>query len=363
MRTRVVLALLTLALATSGSAQFRLHRTGALLPVRQNGKWGYIDRTGKIVIKPQFLSAEEFSEGLAAVTVRTKQGLVYGYIGLTGKFVISPRFENPGYFREGMAQMRVGDRTGYINKAGKVVVKPIYGFDCGDFHEGLARVQIGLGISGKVAYIDSTGKMIIPTQFEAGTDFAEGLAAVQVKKKWGFIDRTGKMVIQPQFDNAFGFSEGLSPVSTGERYYVSAKTGKTDKDIIVQNAKWGFIDKSGAMVIQPTYDMVLPFSDGMAAVMIGEMIRGKWGYIDKTGKAVIEPGYSMATEFSDGLAAVLVGRYNMEETPPKPLSLKDMPKWIYIDKTGKFIWKDAGWRSRPMTRVTSYPAVPPRARP
>jgi hypothetical protein len=28
---------------------------------------GYIDKTGKIIIKPQFTKAEEFSEGLAAV--------------------------------------------------------------------------------------------------------------------------------------------------------------------------------------------------------------------------------------------------------------------------------------------------------
>src|SRR5262245_31411285 len=37
-----------------------------LRPIQQNGKWGYIDSSGKIVIQPQFVWAEEFSEGLAA---------------------------------------------------------------------------------------------------------------------------------------------------------------------------------------------------------------------------------------------------------------------------------------------------------
>ena len=46
--------------------------------------------------------------------------------------------------------------------------------------------------------------------------------------KYGFIDKSGKMVIEPQFDNAEPFSEGLAQV---------------EKD-----GKLGFIDKSGKVV-------------------------------------------------------------------------------------------------------------------
>jgi len=34
---------------------------------RVSGKWGYIDRTGKMVIPARFLDARSFSDGLAAV--------------------------------------------------------------------------------------------------------------------------------------------------------------------------------------------------------------------------------------------------------------------------------------------------------
>jgi len=44
-----------------------INSTSRLRPIQQDGKWGYIDSTGKIVIKPQFVWAEEFSEGLAAI--------------------------------------------------------------------------------------------------------------------------------------------------------------------------------------------------------------------------------------------------------------------------------------------------------
>ena len=41
---------------------------GGLVPVSVGGKWGYIDQTGKMVIKPKYQQADPFSQGLAAVS-------------------------------------------------------------------------------------------------------------------------------------------------------------------------------------------------------------------------------------------------------------------------------------------------------
>ena len=74
-------------------------------PIQQNGKLGFIVKTGKIVISPQFDSGymgEDgcFSEGLATVQVGEK----WGYIDKTGKFVIPPKFKGiPSLFDGGLA--------------------------------------------------------------------------------------------------------------------------------------------------------------------------------------------------------------------------------------------------------------------
>ena len=92
--------------------------------------------------------------------------------------------------------------------------------------------------------------------------FSEGLAAIKMGGKWGFIDKTGKVVIPPQFDIVLCFSEGLAPIGMG--------------------GKWGFIDQTGKIVIPPQFDAVRWFSEGLAAIEMG----GKWGFIDKKGRTI-----------------------------------------------------------------------------
>lgn len=65
---------------------------------------------------------------------------------------------------------------------------------------------------GKYGYIDKRGKEIAPLYQEARF-FADGLAAVKEKNKWGVIDETGAYVIAPTYSNAGpAYSDGLLAV-------------------------------------------------------------------------------------------------------------------------------------------------------
>ena len=81
------------------SGQIKPEEYPALFPIQENGKYGYIDRTGKVVIEPQFEEVKEFSEGMAAVRIKDK----WGYIDSTGKIAVEPKFKVVREFSEGLA--------------------------------------------------------------------------------------------------------------------------------------------------------------------------------------------------------------------------------------------------------------------
>ena len=67
----------------------------------------------------------------------------------------------------------------------------------------------------------------------------------------------------------------------------------------MRNGKYGYINKSGKMVIAPRFGWTNRFSEGLAAVQ-GEDF--KYGYLDRTGKLVIDLRFDFAERFSGGLA-------------------------------------------------------------
>jgi hypothetical protein len=89
----------------------------ALFPMEFRGKWGFMDKTARVVIEPKYDLAGWFSEGLAAVMVEGK----WGYIDPSGKFVIEPKFDAAGWFEGGRAQVQLGDQWEYIDRSGRVV--------------------------------------------------------------------------------------------------------------------------------------------------------------------------------------------------------------------------------------------------
>ncbi len=161
------------------------------------GKWGYIDHTGAIAIAPQFDAADVFVDGLAAATaagpVATRRA---GFIDRTGHWVIAAVYRATHGFSEGLAAVTTEARTcGYIDKNGDFAIAAQF-LACGAFHEGLAAVQTTSGS----AYVNPRGEIVIPGPFAVAGDFSGGLAFVEAAGVYGFyIDRTGKPILPTVF--------------------------------------------------------------------------------------------------------------------------------------------------------------------
>ncbi len=310
--SRALIALVALAAVAAAAGYWWLHRpperykpdNSGLYPIKLDGKYGFMDRSGKTVITPQFDETGGFSEGLAWVRIGTK----VGYISTKGVVVITPQFDDARPFRYGRAAVKLccgrwgkqeaGNRVGFIDTAGKYVG----GLDfrgVGDFSGDLADVSTA---DGATAFVDRSGKIVLSGNFQSfggvRTGFTAGLAPATPMSggKWGFIDTTGKWAIDPQFDGVMNFADGLAPVVVG---------GRT-----------GYIDRKGTFVVNPQYDYGWEFYEGYAFVGSG----GKWGFIDTKGRMVGDTKFAAGGHFADGLAPV-----------------KTNDGWGYIDTTGKMI--------------------------
>jgi hypothetical protein len=265
----------------------------------QTGGKGAVDsETGSIVIDPQFESAGPFSEGLAAVQTGKKEDGKWGYIDKSGKFVIDPQFDYAEGFSEGLAAVRSGDertgKWGFIDRSGKFAIAPQWDH-ASRFSGGLSIVRTGDIVTGKERVIDKQGSYI--SDLEAGVMLPceNGMTLVGINVSWddrgvnrhfGFVDESGKYVIDPKFDDAFCFSEGTAAVRIGD----------------AERGQWGFIDSTGKFVIDRQWGSAYVFKDGMASVATAGGLMKKWGVIDRTGQIVIPLEFPEPLSFHDGLA-------------------------------------------------------------
>lgn len=150
--------------------------------VWQDGKCGFIDKKGKVIISFQFDTADSFSEGLAKV----KQNDKYGFVDKEGKVVVPFQFDDAGSFSDGLSYVEQDGKYGFVNKKGKVVIP--FQFDAAfSFSEGLAQVWQ----DGKSGVVDKKGKIVIPCKYDKIYGFSDGLIMVKLENKYGFVNLQG----------------------------------------------------------------------------------------------------------------------------------------------------------------------------
>jgi hypothetical protein len=309
-----------------------------LFPIKIDGKVGFINKAGKVILECQYLDTKGFSGGYAPVKV----GDQWAVIDVKGRMVVPPRFQKMSKYTEGLSVVMRNDKYYFVDYLGKSAFNREFSYNPSPFRDGVAvidedSVQQIIDINGNVLYEDDSegyiassfgdnglnyffynekygfinkfGKQVISNEFEFASEFSEGLAyVVNENGTYGFINTIGEYVIPSLYADEIGdFHEGLAAVLINGKYGFIDKTGNLviknnfegvcpegfSEGLIKfsENRKVGFINKNGDIIVPPIYDDATPFNNGLSMVVIA----GKAGYIDKEGNAK----YKFTSEFID----------------------------------------------------------------
>ena len=261
----------------------------------KKGKYGIIDQQFKVLLPFEYSRITVSENGLLILVVNN----LYGVMDSKLKWVVKPTFSNIQQFKNGYAIISKDDKLlGAMNHKGVITTTPQF--------EKLYRMNkpnTSIAIyddksTGKQGLVDlATGKIITPANYKLTPyDYDEGIIAFNRDGKRGMMDSTGKELFYDAYDD---FPRGFLDNRTW----------------VTKDKKYGFIDKTGTLVVPARYDMVNGFSEGMAKVRID----GKCGFINTQGDLVIPLQFTEAGSFEGGLALVK----------------DEANRSFYIDKTGK----------------------------
>lgn len=219
--------------------------------VYKEGLWGYADEKGSLAIKRNFVTAGQFGNDMAPV--EDQEGNHYfidGSGNIKKKIPDSIKCESVGVMSSGF--ICIYNRTTY------------------DYYDYNFNYMFG--------------------GYKYASGINNGVAAVMDEESWYIINDRGERVSDDTYEEFYIDEIGLA--FRGNRGFAK------------KNGEFILIDTSGNRIGNDTYEEVREFTgDGLAAVRID----GKWGFIDNTGEIVIEPEYEAARSFVNGYAAISKG--------------------------------------------------------
>ncbi len=214
---------------------------------RIDGKWEFIDRTGKAtLIDTPFIAMGNFSEGLAAAQASkdSEQPYLWGYVDKEGKWVIPPSFaEQPQPFSQGLAVV-----TRQHQEPNGPLLTEIY-------------------------FINQKGENVFGKTFDSALSFRNGQAPVTVDGKGGVINLKGEYTVPLQTARPLAYYE-LDPTW----YHEGARPYPANNLI-------GYINPRKQVIKAPTYYDATSFHYGVAHVLI-DREKGLYGYIDRAFKII-----------------------------------------------------------------------------
>lgn len=263
-----------------------------LLILQRNGKQGVSDLDGKKIIQLEYDNIIITGNSINAqkgdkVTVFNSEGEKLK----NSNFISVLETDNKNYF----ITIDKNENYGVIDKDDNVIIDNKYTFIDYLFDNYFVAQN-----EQKIGIVDDKGKEVIKFDYDVlqkieGTDLIQGIKNENID----LIDKNMKKILTMK-NAQIDIKENYIKIYNSEDRKYLQYDGKEVSNINVikeaklfakkSNNKWGFVDKSGNIKIQYTYDMVTELNEyGYAGIKLN----GKWGVINSEGKIIQEPIYDL----------------------------------------------------------------------
>jgi hypothetical protein len=257
------------------------------------------------------------NRGYAIVGYKKNDKNKYGLIDNKGKTVLEAKYDYIGvnHIDKGYVMTMLNSLYGIVNlKSGKVIEPKYTSIVLMDTYIRTSAIVNGKEKFGILFY---NGKLIEPAydwihHFQS----VQGvIGMVEINGKFGLIGADGKYVLEPKYDEIREFNDGLAHVKLGNKY--------------------GYLKADGSFLTAIEYDDITAFNRGMAYVQKD----GKWGIMNPDGSYKFKPIYDWISISDDKIEAIINGEkklLNSDGTSKYPEGYEYMYPFASIEGATKF---------------------------
>ncbi len=232
---------------------------------------GYINKEGKVMIKPMYGRVYPFNEnGLAIVAQNSR----FGIINAKNEFVLEPKYTNIKWVeteQDYFIQESADKKHWWKSDDKRKPINPLFGGD-----ESIITGNYPFSLNDKRGFFNRNGQLIIPADYDRvgyASWFENGYVVLKKEKTYYVFDSSGTAVLETKHEITHWNGQGLIPF----------------RDPKTRNK--GFLNLQGQVIVPAEYKSVGNFENGYSHVYAqnNEKIR-----IDTNGTQLSEEAYLAA---------------------------------------------------------------------
>ena len=348
-------------------------------------KWGLLDKSGNIVLKPNYDEISSIRDGIAYVVKSGK----WGFIDQYGKVILEPKkyAAMSDFTDKGLSLVKKNDyQVGVIDKTGRLVVEPKYPnvflyyddpsstVDMHSMNTIYTSVPLKTAPYIEYGFYDTAGNFLIMCDMNGITVVPQGLMCQMNKpcdgmvvgtkwnkkvKNWVVYNMDTKTLYDVPSSEKISYGYYHNGYCLGQdddkAFFINKKGQKCTEDytkVFALKEGCHVVKKDGNLgMIDSTLQTILPLEYQNSGVEVSEgllnvMKDGKWGFVDTKGHRVIPISYDLAFGFNKGHAFVgsiekgdtIYGMINHSNSVEVPIKWKNIQYKVNENKQLDGVW-------------------------